>query len=702
MRKALTLSSFLALVVVAAAPVHAIPEGPAPNTPEWTAREAANYARTTEAPTEELASPDFETLWNAQAIANQNEWLARAVADPSWLDPRSANSAVTPLSATWGSVAAGDPTRYPAAAGPNGASFYSDEAEVVPVVFYDAGCARISGRVWAPRGWQPGDARLPGVVVENGSIQATEPLYWWFAQALVRAGYVVMTFDPRGQGRSDMQTPTGEQGSNVNSEVFFSGMVDAIDFFRSSAATPYPHEATCAGTYATVTAAANPFADRIDPARLGIAGHSLGAAGVSAVQGYPGARFAFPDGGGGNPVDVVVAWDSLGLSADGPPRVPAMGQTSEYGIGGVAFTSPPDPEGDKAAYVAYRDAGIPVFQLTIQGSTHFEWSTIPSFPATSWCPDVASGACEGGWGRPMAEHYSVAWMDRWLKRAGEPGYGDADARLLADADWCDRYSFYLRSARAFPDRAGVMHGTEDVRADCVAGIVDAAAPCASGPVPAASCHATTVAGKSQLAMKNAAPDTRDQLKWKWAPGSATTRAELGDPVGGDTSYALCVYDTAAGTPRVVASLVVPAGGTCGGKPCWRASATGFTYADKTLAHDGVKQLRLRAGVAGKAAITLHAKGPNLGLAAAGIPPLAQDPRVIVQLTNAAGQCWSADYAAPARRLRGAGARESPRRLRRPGRVRPTGRDPVRRRRRSSGAARGRGGRRRARARATPA
>ena len=34
---------------------------------------------------------------------------------------------------------------------------------------------------------------------------------WWFSQALVRAGYVVLTFDPRGQGRSDQQTPTGEK-----------------------------------------------------------------------------------------------------------------------------------------------------------------------------------------------------------------------------------------------------------------------------------------------------------------------------------------------------------------------------------------------------------------------------------------------------------------------------------------------------------
>jgi hypothetical protein len=588
-------------------------------------------------------------VWQNQATANQNEWLARSLADPSWLDPLSGNSPVTPLSATWGSVAAGDPTRYPIAAGPNGQSFYDTEAEVAPVVFYDEGCARISGRVWAPRGWQAGDARLPGVVIENGSIQATEPLYWWFAQALVRAGYVVLTFDPRGQGRSDMQTPTGEQGSNINSEVFFSGMVNVIDFFRSTETTPYPHNVTCAGTYATVVAAFNPFVERVDPDRLGIAGHSLGAAGVSAVQGYPGSRFAFPDGGGGNPVDAVVAWDSLGLSDDGPPRVPAMGQSSEYGIGGAPFTTPPDPESGKTAYAAYKAAGVPVFDLTIQGSTHFEWSLIPTFPATSWCPDMSSGACLGGWGRPMAEHYSLAWMDRWLKRPGETGYGDADTRLLADDDWCERYSFYLRSARWFPDRAGALHTTEDVRADCLAGVVDPPAPCASGPLPAASCHGTTVPGKAQLTIKSKTPDTSDQLEWKWAKGALTGIAELGDPASGTTDYRLCVFDRSGGDAHVVTSLGIPAGGTCGGKACWKATGRGFVFGDKTLAHDGVKQLRLRAGAAGKAQIQLQAKGANLGFASTpGMLPLAQSPAVTVQLTNSAGKCWSADYSVPAR------------------------------------------------------
>jgi hypothetical protein len=452
----------------------AIPEGPTYPSLEWTQREVLNLARTLEAPAEQALNPVFLLRWQEQGLANGLEWTQRGLADPSWLLLPSQNTPVTPLCATWGEQCTGDPFRYPDAPGADGASFYANEAEVIPVVFYDQGCARISGRVWAPRNGRNG---LPAVVIENGSIQAPETLYWWAAQALVRSGYVVMSFDPRGQGRSDLVAPDGETGGNANSAVFWNGLVNAIDFFRSTSVQPYPHNQTCAGTYPTQVTAFNPHAARIDPARLGIAGHSLGAAGVSVVQGY-GATGADPWPGlidSGNPVDVAVAWDALTAPSGGefagetPPvvaRVPAMGQTSEYGLAPVIFLAPPDPESDKAAFEAWREAGVPVYQFTIRGSTHYEWSLLPTFPTTSWCPDTSSGRCEGGWGRPMAEHYTVAWFDRWLKNPGEPGYDTADARLLVDADWHQRYSFYLRSARAFPDRGGGAHVCEDIRAGC--------------------------------------------------------------------------------------------------------------------------------------------------------------------------------------------------------------------------------------------
>ncbi|MGH7806084.1 MAG: alpha/beta fold hydrolase [Candidatus Binatia bacterium] len=446
----------------------AIPEGPSPGTAEWLARELANYARTLEAPAEQVA-PAFVQRSVEQGLANELEWLTRGLTDPSWLSPLSGNTQVTPLCTSWSMQCVGDPF------------LYDHDADVAPVVFYDDGCARLSGRVWAPRGTAAG-ANLPGVVIENGSIQAPETLYWFMAEALARAGYVVLTFDPRGQGRSDFMTPTFELGSNFNSAVFWTGLVNAIDFFHSTPDEPYPHQSECAGSYPTAMAAVNPFHDRLDRGRLGLVGHSLGAAGVTVVQSY-----GAPDGtpwpgllADENPVDVIVAWDALGTPGGSrfgaPPvvaRVPAMGQTSEYGIGGTPLLEPPDPEGHKDAFDGWREAGLPVFQLTIQGSTHFEWSSIPTFPTTSWCPAIENGNCAGGWGRPMAEHHTLAWLDRWLKHDGEPGFDDADLRLLDDAgpQGAAKMSFYWRSARAYESRNGFAQDCDDIRAGCPAASV---------------------------------------------------------------------------------------------------------------------------------------------------------------------------------------------------------------------------------------
>lgn len=505
-------AALLALLLQLPGLAIAIPEGPEYPSAEWTLRETENFARMGAGVSEPVSNPALGIRWTTQSLANFETYLQRSVDDPSWTLSGAANVPVAPLCSTWSLPCTGDPFIYP------DVDPVYDEADVVPVVFYDRECARLSGRVWAPK---TGNGR-PGIVIINGSIQAPETLYWWAAKLLVRAGYTVMTFDPRGQGRSDNLAPGGEPGTNLNPSVFWEGLVDAIDFFRSSSVQPYPHNQTCADTYPTVVTAFNPLGDRLDPSRLGIAGHSMGAAAVSIVQGY-GATGADPWPGlldSRNPVDAAVAWDALGdpehtINANGlgalpsdssgdlldgsllvgtplgdfiretpgidallggftatpvpavVPRVPALGFTSEYGFAIGPYTAPPDPERfTRRALAAWQTAGIPAAEIVIAGSTHLDFSLLPTFPATSWCPETIDNACAGGWGRPMIEHYTLAWFDRWLKRDGEAGYADADARLLADTDWQARYSFYYRSARAFPDRSGKAHVCTDIRAGC--------------------------------------------------------------------------------------------------------------------------------------------------------------------------------------------------------------------------------------------
>jgi hypothetical protein len=156
--------------------------------------------------------------------------------------------------------------------------------------------------------------------------------------------------------------------------------------------------------------------------------------------------------------------------------------------------------------------------------------------------------------------------------------------------------------------------------------------------PASGCHAPAVSGGAQLQVRNDPTDAKDRLQWKWQKGSATTKAEFGNPLA-DTDYRLCIYD---GEQTLLSHAAAPAGGSCNAKsprPCWRASATGFRYVDRDSTPDGVQQLTLRAGVDGKARIALKGKGANLDTPAL---PISHLP-VKVQLTNANGVCWDATY-----------------------------------------------------------
>ncbi|MGP9833545.1 alpha/beta hydrolase family protein [Marinobacter sp. NSM] len=475
----------------------------------WADCESANFARTLDAPTEQLSIPFVRRL-SEQTFFNIGELVERSLLDPSWLlsisldtvlPPLSLtlNTPLTPLCATYGLPCTGDPYRYPQAMGPDGTMFFEREADVTDVVFYDRECARLAGKVWVPKS-ASNTRPVPTIVITNGSVQAPQTAYTWTAQELVRAGYAVFTFDPRGQGQSDLFTPLLEQGSNLNPKVFWEGQVDAIDFFRSTPDIPYPHAASCADKQPTRTFDYNPQWSRLDHSRLGIAGHSLGAIGVSVVQGY-GAPGAAPWPGlldDENPVDVAVAWDSLitpegeglttasnlqlpaplydvlllavtqGTLPDFAPRVPAMSIFADYGFAPLPYLAPPDSQGGKVAFNAWRAAGIPAYTVGFQGTTHFDFSLLPLFPASSWCPDVNSGSCAGGWGRPSITYYTVAWFDRWLKQPGEQGYEDADIRLIDDArpGSADRMSFHYHSARSYPDRFGGLQECESIRAGC--------------------------------------------------------------------------------------------------------------------------------------------------------------------------------------------------------------------------------------------
>lgn len=109
---------------------------------------------------------------------------------------------------------------------------------VRPVLFTARDGATLSGHVWAT---VAGPAHRPAIVITNGSVQADEQMYWYAAQTLAKAGYVVLTFDPQGQGQSDTfgEGADHSEGFPAQSDgrPFYDGTEDALNFlldtFRS-------------------------------------------------------------------------------------------------------------------------------------------------------------------------------------------------------------------------------------------------------------------------------------------------------------------------------------------------------------------------------------------------------------------------------------------------------------------------------------
>lgn len=169
----------------------------------------------------------------------------------------------------------------------------------------------------------------------------------------------------------------------------------------------------------------------------------------------------------------------------------------------------------------------------------------------------------------------------------------------------------------------------------------------SSPTPGAgSCPATPASCRgaidAKLAIRHAGDAAARSLQWQWRKGAATAVADFGDPLT-TAPYALCVYDQG----QIVASVPIAPGGTCQGKPCWRASTSKVVFRNRDTALAAATRVDLKPGAAGKSAVTFAAAGPQLLLPGLGtlVGPLD------VQLQSfGTGVCWGSTFAAPFDRL----------------------------------------------------
>jgi alpha-beta hydrolase superfamily lysophospholipase len=438
------------------------------------ANEAANFSKINERNRHIVYTPEFIAAMERQNVTDLVELARLLAADPE-------RNPLPNICANRKNECAGEIRIY---------DWGERYGAVAPVLFTARSGATISARLWATA---EGPAQRPAIVITTGSVQAPETLYWGLAAALAKHGYVVLTYDVQGQGRSDTFGEGPDQQEGVPSQAgqpFFDGTEDALDFLLSSPASPYLPRLSCgnanggAGTShaakqqrraaAGLNAGFNPFHALVDPGRIGIAGHSLGAGAVSFI-GQKDPR-----------VDAIVGWDNLRAPAAGPacpsapdtrtlPPItkPALGMSADYGLTQTPFTSDPPRDAKNAAFAAYREAGIDSAEIMIRGGTHYEFSFLPGLTVP-----LPLGAATLR-GIDMVAWYTIAWFDRYVKGGDGAALAGAEARLLTDR-WCDdapeaavdpagdgnMYSFYYDSPIDIGLAAGGRAALADLQAEC--------------------------------------------------------------------------------------------------------------------------------------------------------------------------------------------------------------------------------------------
>src|SRR5829696_3362730 len=277
---------------------------PDPGTPAWTARDLNNVGCSYQRRADAQASPAFQSKTAQQTaveIAEFTSTLAEWAAEPNRIH---ANCCTSPQAKV------ADPFRSPEewAAARRGRQ--------LKFSIINRNGAKIRARLFAPLDTT---RRFPALTFTPG-LQSYNEVNAWFAEGMAEAGYVVLIVDPQGQGDSENcgHTPDGAQTTcpATNQPV---DTRSAIDFVLSTPASPYPW---ALGANAAGTPTFNPFWRNVDPSRLGIAGHSLGAIAVT------------PIGQEDPRVDAVVAYDNLDLLLDPatPRRTPSLFFGTDYDL----------------------------------------------------------------------------------------------------------------------------------------------------------------------------------------------------------------------------------------------------------------------------------------------------------------------------------------------------------------------------------
>ncbi|MBM4266724.1 MAG: M4 family metallopeptidase [Deltaproteobacteria bacterium] len=155
--------------------------------------------------------------------------------------------------------------------------------------------------------------------------------------------------------------------------------------------------------------------------------------------------------------------------------------------------------------------------------------------------------------------------------------------------------------------------------------------------PRKDCFSASPLGAS-LTVKEGA---KDKLTWKISKGDATEVADFLQPTVATRMLSFCIYDgSAEAQPIAVANA--SGGGICDGKPCWSLLGDdGFKRKSKTGAPNGLTQMKLKAGAAGRTQVQVSAKG---ALFTAPNPPLTPPVTALLVIDDGTGvqSCWQTE------------------------------------------------------------
>jgi len=218
--------------------------------------------------------------------------------------------------------------------------------------------------VGMPAGLAPHEPPYPGVVIMHGGA-ANQEMYWWAAEGLAEAGYMVLTVNI---GRTD-------QGHHQATK-------DGLDWLLSGE---------------------NPHRAELDARRLGLAGHSAGGVAVS--------RLGQED----RRVDAIVSWDraqSSPLPEELALRTPALFVVADYNCQQVPvclpapYTAPPDPLGPGTKdedFQRLRAARVDTMKIALRAAVHLDFTEWPELNGSRY-------------GAVTTLYYTLAWFDRYVKR----------------------------------------------------------------------------------------------------------------------------------------------------------------------------------------------------------------------------------------------------------------------------------------------